>query len=1093
MGNLDDLRKELDDAIDNLKKVEQGKSSANQSDALRKVQELKTKSEAAVKGLSDSDSKVKDLNKSIENATKAIGGSSAAATKELTNLKTEGNDIDSLFSNIFGNLYAGLNKGNGSFQNITASASEFAKVLKNVDGENVAFWREYDRRIREVGVTYGISGKKLDQFREGNLNLEKEFVRTGNSIEDLKYGIDSLFESTGQVNQLTPEFSKNLGNISRVMGLTVGQTGTLLGSFNNLGLSFNTTTKLLEDLRYSAEKSALNTQKVLKTFSDNFEKLNTFAFKNGVQGMMEMVKQSQALKINMDSVLNLADSFTDPEQTMQFAANMQLLGGSFAQLGDFNQLMYDAAVAPEELAKNIARATAGMGQFNRETGKLDISFADKMQLKEAAKLMGMTVQDLQKMSTIQAKIADMKSSLNFKPLSEDQLNTLASVAQFNTKTGQYEVKVGGEMKSVASLSDEDIDKLSEVGEQQTFEQLNVQKMDVPEIIATNLQVAKFDTLDLFKSMGMTNDNLKAQVNESARGIESAFGTIKEKFLKPIEDFAGGTFGDTIAKTLKNLGDGASIAFGMVKGALDEFKKSPVGQAAGKVFDEGVEGIKQGLKEKGGILNPDKYEEGKILEGLSHKEGGIPFTVGGRPGFEAEGGEVLLTKGVSQDPMLLSIASKLNETAGGKKLYEDGGLVDNKMSTNTVNQTNNSILTNTFYNENVKNISNLTKQTNSSIRENIQKSEILNENITNVYGKLNESLEKFTIITTKNLNEIKLDFKSPFTEKGKVVREEKVTSAINEKMVSGDFSKVNELISSLTTVLSKGDFGKDFEKSMGDLMSEFKNIKSNFSNLSSTLNFDFKKPDIKTFEQAISNISSVLKTDMSIINDKSKNIDQSFTNVSSNLTDITSIENKNKETIKSISEPIGSLGRVGFGEYGIPDFRKTIMDQMSPKDNTTVNKDKINEQTFNNLSNFIKYENVNKSESLKQIDQVSNIFSNRNENITKMMDNTQGGLVEKRGDITMSPMGVNGDVKVSGKIDPIIVKVTIEGTNSTKEMVLSDDKLQNKIHSIVSERINSMNIYTQMLTKKDTGIDSGKKPVIHGITDVGERGVASWFG
>ena len=39
----------------------------------------------------------------------------------------------------------------------------------------------------------------------------------------------------------------------------------------------------------------------------------------------------------------------------------------------------------------------------------------------------------------------------------------------------------------------------------------------------------------------------------------------------------------------------------------------------------------------------KYEKGGILKGKSHNEGGIPFTVAGRGGFEAEGGEYLVNK------------------------------------------------------------------------------------------------------------------------------------------------------------------------------------------------------------------------------------------------------------------------------------------------------------------------------------------------------------------------------------------------------------------------------------------------------------------
>nr|DAP38278.1 MAG TPA: tail length tape measure protein [Caudoviricetes sp.] len=39
----------------------------------------------------------------------------------------------------------------------------------------------------------------------------------------------------------------------------------------------------------------------------------------------------------------------------------------------------------------------------------------------------------------------------------------------------------------------------------------------------------------------------------------------------------------------------------------------------------------------------KYEKGGILKGKSHNEGGIPFTVAGRGGFEAEGGEYIVNK------------------------------------------------------------------------------------------------------------------------------------------------------------------------------------------------------------------------------------------------------------------------------------------------------------------------------------------------------------------------------------------------------------------------------------------------------------------
>ncbi len=71
--------------------------------------------------------------------------------------------------------------------------------------------------------------------------------------------------------------------------------------------------------------------------------------------------------------------------------------------------------------------------------------------------------------------------------------------------------------------------------------------------------------------------------------------------------------------------------------------------------------------------------GSILNGPSHEQGGIKLAVGGVPTVEAEGGEVVMTKGVSKDPSLLAAASALNVAGGGIPLVptsfaETGGLV-----------------------------------------------------------------------------------------------------------------------------------------------------------------------------------------------------------------------------------------------------------------------------------------------------------------------------------------------------------------------------------------------------------------------------------
>jgi hypothetical protein len=64
----------------------------------------------------------------------------------------------------------------------------------------------------------------------------------------------------------------------------------------------------------------------------------------------------------------------------------------------------------------------------------------------------------------------------------------------------------------------------------------------------------------------------------------------------------------------------------------------------------------------------KFQRGGIAYGPSHEEGGIPLYRRGRhAGIEIEGGEPVLSRKVTDNPLLLSLASAVNQLAGGRAL------------------------------------------------------------------------------------------------------------------------------------------------------------------------------------------------------------------------------------------------------------------------------------------------------------------------------------------------------------------------------------------------------------------------------------------
>lgn len=64
----------------------------------------------------------------------------------------------------------------------------------------------------------------------------------------------------------------------------------------------------------------------------------------------------------------------------------------------------------------------------------------------------------------------------------------------------------------------------------------------------------------------------------------------------------------------------------------------------------------------GVIASQKFEDGGILSGPSHANGGIPFTVNGAGGFEAEGGEAIINK--KSTAMFAPLLSAINQAGGG---------------------------------------------------------------------------------------------------------------------------------------------------------------------------------------------------------------------------------------------------------------------------------------------------------------------------------------------------------------------------------------------------------------------------------------------
>ena len=177
-------------------------------DAKKRAQEI----DNIIKNSSVSTAQAKKLLSELQTMQTSSLGSQITQTKEWSDafiaasskVNTATEETGSIFDSLFEEFKDGFTEMRSKFD-------ELIQVQTDL-GANIQFWKEYHRRVREVGVEYGVSINKLKEFAESNLAVEKSFVETGLSAEEYKQGLEAFYDTTDRLTQVTPEFGKNLGN-----------------------------------------------------------------------------------------------------------------------------------------------------------------------------------------------------------------------------------------------------------------------------------------------------------------------------------------------------------------------------------------------------------------------------------------------------------------------------------------------------------------------------------------------------------------------------------------------------------------------------------------------------------------------------------------------------------------------------------------------------------------------------------------------------------------------------------------------------------------------------------------------------------------
>ena len=249
------------------------------------------------------------------------------------------------------------------------------------------------------------------------------FALTANDVYKVLQGVS---QETGRAFLIPKEALVNATKLEELYNIDMAN---VISEFDKIGVGAIEATETTNRAVATAGRYGATVSKLLPKVQQNIAKINTYGFKNGVDGLTKMVAEAQVLGFNFENVMTMADKAFTPEGAIDMAAKLQMIGGAASELLDPFQLMYMAQNDVEGLQDAIVKTAESAVTFNKETGEFGISPGERMRLKAVADATGQDYTNLAETAIKAAKRTQAIGKLGGIPeLSQQDKELIASMA-----------------------------------------------------------------------------------------------------------------------------------------------------------------------------------------------------------------------------------------------------------------------------------------------------------------------------------------------------------------------------------------------------------------------------------------------------------------------------------------------------------------------------------------------------------------------------------------------------------------------------------------------------------------------------------------
>jgi hypothetical protein len=510
------------------------------------------------------------------------------------------------------------NISNSSGNAVEALATGLVQTTLGGIGDYI---KEQSYLLTFVNRELGLAGKLSDDFREAITEAQPEFVRMGIPFKDVTAAVERLIEDTGRFALVGTEMLRRAGEIGSAYGMNMEDIIGAYDDFENVGIGAAQAQESIADVGKRSLDLGIQSRRVIQGLVENIGKLNEFGFKNGSEGLEKMVRRSLEVRSNLQNVFSVAEKVFDPEGALELSANLSALGMAFGDFNDPIRLMYMATNEVEGLQMALEGVSQNLATYNTETGGFEVTGLNLRMARDAAKALGVEVEDINKTAIALAERGQVDMALSGLQITEEDKEFLANISRMKDgkmsvelMTPELQATFGGASVQLDKLSQEGVNQLLEYRE--SFKELSegdLVRQQVTLVENISRDVNYLVTLGRLRAAGVGDELLKTITQMDFKDT----GKNLSEVLKMNVDELVKEFGNTGSSTVQEIRklSGIDTAMKQEKEEQERMRKEQskpkevvVTQTINHVSDQMMQGI-----QKEYVLNGEKFR----MEGLGY--------------------------------------------------------------------------------------------------------------------------------------------------------------------------------------------------------------------------------------------------------------------------------------------------------------------------------------------------------------------------------------------------------------------------------------------------------------------------------------------